>query len=130
MAGFSYTNSTDLFFHNDLSHLIKCSSSRNLIPEVIDVDFYDKTDTIFDKVAPMIYRIPRGTNLFLSFDIGLVDDITGGRSPAYGHSQHHHAEMVLCSTDRIRIGHTSDSVEVVYLLTPTSNHNFSTGRFF
>lgn len=77
LAGFSYTNSTDLFFHNDLSHLIKCSSLRNLIPEVIDVDFYDKTDTIFDKVAPMIYRIPRGTNLFLSFDIGLVDDITG-----------------------------------------------------
>lgn len=77
LAGICYSPSTDLFFHNDLSHFIKCSSMRNLMPEIIDVDFYDTTDTIFDKVSPMFYRIPRGTNLFLGLDIGLVDDICG-----------------------------------------------------
>ena len=77
LAGFCYTSSTDLFFHNDLTHFIKCSSMRNLMPEIIDVDFYDTTDTIFDKVSPMFYRIPRGTTLFLGLDIGLVDDICG-----------------------------------------------------
>jgi len=77
LAGISYTSATDLFFHNDLSHFIKCSNMRNLIPEIIDVDFYDKNDSIFNKVSPMIYRIPRGTTICLGIDLGLVDDVTG-----------------------------------------------------
>lgn len=75
-AGIPYTMK-DLLFSGDLSHVLKCSSLKNYIPEVIDVDFYDKTDTIYDKVAPMVWRIPKHTNLFIHYDIGLKKDISG-----------------------------------------------------
>ncbi len=75
-AGIPYTIK-DLLFAGDLSHLMSCSSQKNYIPEIIDVDFYDKSDTIYDKVAPMIWRIPKHTNLFIHYDIGLKKDISG-----------------------------------------------------
>lgn len=71
-VSFSYENK----FFKSMEHLIKCSSIRNLAPEIVTVDFYDKKDTIFDKVSTMIYRIPRGTSLFLHLDIGLKSDLT------------------------------------------------------
>lgn len=76
LAGIPYTNK-DLLFSSDLSHLLNCSSIKNYIPEVIEVDFYNKADRIYDKVAPMIWRIPKRTNLFLHYDIGLKKDISG-----------------------------------------------------
>ena len=41
------------------------------------LDFYDKSDTIYSYVAPMIYRIPKRTNIFVHYDIGIQKDKTG-----------------------------------------------------
>ena len=76
LAGVPYTGQ-DLFFAGDLSHVLKCSSIRNLAPETVVVDFYNKEDRIFDKVQSMIWRIPKGTHLMVHYDIGLRKDITG-----------------------------------------------------
>lgn len=76
LAGIPYSGNS-LFFGGDLSHLLKCSSIRNYAPEEIIVDFYDKTDSIYSKVETMLYRVPKHTNLFVHFDIGLVKDKTG-----------------------------------------------------
>lgn len=76
LAGIPYSGN-ELFFNNNLSHLLACSKLKNLVPEIITVDFYDKSDSIFQKVAPMIYRIPRRTHIFVHYDIGLQKDITG-----------------------------------------------------
>ena len=76
LAGYSYSGN-ELFFNNNLSHLLNCCTIRNLAPEIITVDFYNKQDSIFDKVSQMVYRIPRGTNLFVHYDIGIKKDICG-----------------------------------------------------
>lgn len=76
ICGVAYDSST-LFFNNNLTHVLNCSKIRNLAPEKFAVDFYDKTDTIFDRVSSMIYKIPRGSTLFIHADIGLKDDNTG-----------------------------------------------------
>ena len=76
LAGVPYSGQ-DLFFGGDLSHVLKASSIRNYAPEIITVDFYNKNDRIFDKVQNMIWRIPRGTNVMVHYDIGLKKDITG-----------------------------------------------------
>ena len=75
-AGYPYS-SKDLFFSGDISHLMNCATLRNLAPEVVEVDFFDKDDTIYSKVCQMIYRIPKGTHLFIHTDIGLKHDYTG-----------------------------------------------------
>lgn len=61
-------------FFKTISHLVSCSKIRNLAPPEVTVDFYDNTDSIFDKVSSMIYRIPRGTNLYIHSDLGLTGD--------------------------------------------------------
>jgi len=76
LAGEGYTGSEN-FFGGNLSHLINCSRLKNYAPEEIIVDFYDKEDSIYSHVSNMIYRIPRGTSLFVHFDIGLKKDKTG-----------------------------------------------------
>ena len=76
ICGIAYDSNT-LFFNNNLTHLLNCSKIRNLAPEKIAVDFYDKNDSIFDKVSNMVYRIPRGAHIYLHTDIGLKQDNTG-----------------------------------------------------
>lgn len=75
LAGISYSG-TEKFFPT-LQHVMACSSLKNYAPEEIIVDFYDKEDTIFSHVSNMVYRIPRGTSIFLHYDIGLKKDKTG-----------------------------------------------------
>lgn len=75
-AGVPYS-SKDLFFSGDISHLLNCASMRNLAPEVVEVDFFDKGDSIYSRVYQMIDRIPKGTHLFIHTDIGLKHDYTG-----------------------------------------------------
>lgn len=70
---FSYENK----FFKTITHLVSCSKIQNMAPEKITVDFYDKTDSIFDKVSSMVYRIPRGSNLYVHTDIGLSVDQCG-----------------------------------------------------
>lgn len=69
-------NMENKFFKN-ITHLINCSKVRNLAPEEIIVDFYNKQDSIFDQVSTMVYRIPRGTHLCIGIDLGLKTDKTG-----------------------------------------------------
>ena len=76
LAGIPYSGN-ELFFNSNLSHLLNCSKLKNYAPEVVTVDFYDKNDSIFQKVSPMIYRIPRRTHIFVHYDVGLQKDITG-----------------------------------------------------
>ena len=76
LAGIPYTGAA-LFFGGDLSHVLKCSKIQNTVPEEIVVDFYDKSDSIFKQVESMVWRIPKRTNLFLHYDIGLQKDKTG-----------------------------------------------------
>ncbi len=70
-------SSKDLFFSGDISHVLNCSSITNHAPEVIEVDFFNKNDDIFSRVSQMVYRIPKGTHIFLHYDIGLKKDYTG-----------------------------------------------------
>lgn len=76
LAGEGYTGS-ESFFNGDLSHLLACSKLKNYAPEEVIVDFYDKNDSIYSHVESMIYRIPRGTSLYVHYDIGLKKDKTG-----------------------------------------------------
>lgn len=76
LAGVSYSGD-ERFFNGNISHLINCSRLKNYAPEEVVVDFYDKEDSIYSHVSNMIYRIPRGTSLFVHFDIGLKKDKTG-----------------------------------------------------
>lgn len=70
-------NASNLFFDGNISHLIECSSERNLIPDTIRVDFYDKTQDLYEQIFPMVSKIPRGTFLHVHLDLGLVTDHTG-----------------------------------------------------
>lgn len=76
LAGVSYSGD-ERFFNGNISHLINCSTLKNYSPEEIIVDFYDKEDSIYSHVENMIYRIPRGTSLYVHYDIGLKKDKTG-----------------------------------------------------
>ena len=76
LAGIPYTGAS-LFFNGDLSHLMNCSKIRNYAPEEVIVDFYDKSDRIIDHVRTMLYKVPKRTNLFVHYDIGLQKDKTG-----------------------------------------------------
>lgn len=71
------TSSGNAFFDGNISHLIKCCSVRNLIPDTIHVDFYDKNQNLYEQIYPMLQRIPKGTFLFCHLDLGLVTDHTG-----------------------------------------------------
>ena len=75
-AGVS-TSSNDSFFGGSVEHLKNCSTIKNRIPEVVVVDFYDKTDRLISKVEPMINLLPRGTFGVLGLDLGVTSDITG-----------------------------------------------------
>lgn len=76
LAGIPYSGNS-LFFGGDLSHLLNCSKIRNFAPEEIVVDFYDKSDSIYSHVEQMLYRVPKRTNIFVHYDIGLQKDKTG-----------------------------------------------------
>jgi hypothetical protein len=76
LAGVS-TTSGNSFFDGNITHLVHCCSERNLIPDTINVDFYDKTQNLYEQIYPMLQRIPKGTFLFCHLDLGLVTDHTG-----------------------------------------------------
>lgn len=70
------TGSQDSFF-SSIEHLINCSTIKNRIPEVVTVDFYDKTDRLYPKVEPMINLLPRDTFVVLGLDLAVVSDYAG-----------------------------------------------------
>lgn len=83
-AGVS-VSSNDNFFGGTVEHLKNCSTIRNRIPEVVVVDFYDKTDRLISKVEPMISILPRGTFGVLGLDLGVTSDITGLAFSSFDH---------------------------------------------
>lgn len=70
-------SSGNLFFDGNISHLINCCKTQNLIPDTIRVDFYDKTQDLYEQLYPMISKIPLKTFLHCHLDLGLVTDHTG-----------------------------------------------------
>lgn len=77
LAGIPYTNKS-LLFAGDISHLLKCAGIPNIIKDVIDdIDFFDLSDTIYDRCLPMLLRIPKLTSIFVHLDIGLRTDLCG-----------------------------------------------------
>ena len=77
LAGFPYSGK-ELFFNGSISHLVACSKIPNLCPDIIkDIDFFDLNDSIYNRVSPMLLRLPKGVTLFIHFDIGIVTDNTG-----------------------------------------------------
>ena len=75
-AGVS-TSSSDSFFGGSIEHIVNCSTIQNRIPEVITLDFFDKTDKILNKVAPMLQYLKYGTPVWVGMDIGVSKDYTG-----------------------------------------------------
>lgn len=73
------TGSSDSFFGGSIEHLINCSKIKNRIPEVITVDFYDKQDSLFEKIKPMLALTPCHTPIWLGFDLSAANggDKTG-----------------------------------------------------
>lgn len=77
LAGISI-NTSNSFFGGDISHLIKCTKKiRNLIPDTIHVDFYDKKQNLYEQIKPMLEDVPKNKFLFCHLDLGLVTDHTG-----------------------------------------------------
>lgn len=71
------TSSSDSFFNGDISHLVNCCKTKNLIPEVFNIDFYDETQRISDIIRPMISLIPKNQHLFIGLDLAIVGDTCG-----------------------------------------------------
>ena len=74
-AGVS-VGSIDRFF-DSMDHLVNCFTIKNRIPEVITVDFYDKTDRLYPKVEPMLNLLPRSTFIVIGLDLAIVGDFAG-----------------------------------------------------
>lgn len=75
LGGISTGNSNK--YLPDPTNFKNCCKLRNLIPDVITVDFYDTKNKIIDIVRPALSRIPRESVLFIHIDLGLVKDKSG-----------------------------------------------------
>lgn len=74
-AGVS-TGAQDRFF-SSIEHLVNCSKIKNRIPEVVTVDFFDKTQRLYPIVEPMIEILPRNQFVALGLDLAIVSDYAG-----------------------------------------------------
>lgn len=80
------TGSSDSFFGGSIKHVINCSSGRvNNIPEVITVDFYDKSDRLIDHIRPAIDLIPASSSIWVGLDLSTKSDYTGISAVAFDH---------------------------------------------
>lgn len=73
------TGSSDKFFGGSIEHVIKNSVLKNRIPEVITVDFYNKTDKLLNHISPQIADLQPGTAVWLGLDLSAAQggDATG-----------------------------------------------------
>ena len=82
-AGIS-TGSSDSFFSGTVEHVINCSKNRyNDTPEVITVDFFDKSDRIIDHIRDAVRKIPVGSSVWLGLDLSTKSDYTGISAVAF-----------------------------------------------
>lgn len=72
------TTSSDTFFGGSVEPLAECMRGiSNIVPEIIQVDFYDKSDRIIDKIQYAVDKIPRGTSIWLGLDLATSSDFAG-----------------------------------------------------
>lgn len=71
------TGASDSFFRT-LEHFINCTKGhQNFVPEVICVDFYDKTDRLIDKIGSALRGIKFGTSIWIGLDLATNSDFAG-----------------------------------------------------
>ena len=76
-AGVS-TSTSDSFFGGSVEHVINCSrGSRANTPEIVTVDFYDKSDRLIDHIKEAVNLIPYGAPVWLGLDLSTKSDYTG-----------------------------------------------------
>jgi hypothetical protein len=69
---------SSLFFNGDISHLVNCMSDyKNLLPEIISVDFFDLKDRLYDKIKKALELVPLHTPLWVSLDLSSKHDLSG-----------------------------------------------------
>lgn len=71
------TSISDAFFNGSVEHLGKCFKTRNFVPEILTVDFFDRTDSLYDKLLPAIDQIPSRSSIWIGLDLATTDDYTG-----------------------------------------------------
>lgn len=67
------TGSQDSFF-SSIEHLVNCSKIKNRIPEIVTVDFFDKTQRLYPIVEPMIEILPKNQFVVLGLDLAVISD--------------------------------------------------------
>lgn len=75
--------STSLKFFSDNVRLMKAFKLEQFVDDVIRVDFFDPYDTIMEKLAKDVARLPTDRKLYVKLDCGLKSDLFG-ISIAYG----------------------------------------------
>ena len=74
-AGISI-GSSDAFMPN-LEHAVNCMKLKNYTPEIIVVDFFDKTDRLWDKICKATFTLPKDTPLWIGLDLAVAGDFAG-----------------------------------------------------
>ena len=69
---------SSLFFNGDISHMIKCMErTKNYLPEITSVDFFDLNDRLYNKIKKALELIPYRTPLWIGLDLSSKHDLAG-----------------------------------------------------
>lgn len=71
------TGTNNSFFNGTVQCLSNLMKIENKIPEVITVDFYDKTDRLITHISPALLETPPTTSINVGLDLGITTDYTG-----------------------------------------------------
>lgn len=71
------TGSNDSFFNGSVQCISELMKIDNKIPEVIKVDFYDKSDRLITHISPALVSVPLTTSINIGLDLGITTDYTG-----------------------------------------------------
>ena len=74
-AGISM-GSSDAFMPS-LEHAVKCMDQKNYTPEIITVDFFDKTDRLWNKINKCMFAVPKDTPIWIGLDLAVAGDFAG-----------------------------------------------------
>lgn len=70
------TTSSDAFFGGNISHMVNCMKNYiNRVPEILTVDFYDKTDRLYDKLKPAMGFCPLRSTIWVGLDLATTSDM-------------------------------------------------------
>lgn len=71
------TSASDSFFGGSVAHFSECMKERSIIPELIEVDFYDTTDRVIDHIRPALRNVAPGSTIWLGLDLAVASDTCG-----------------------------------------------------